>query len=110
MIGGIGGRSSQASMLKQLQTLQEDMLRAQEEVAAMTVTTSAGGGVVKAVIGGNRRVQSLTIAREAVDPDDVEMLQDLIIAAINEGLERIEQSAAERMRALTGGLDLSTLF
>lgn len=94
----------QAGMLRQLQTLQEDLLRAQEEIAAMTVTATAGGGAVTAVISGDRRVQSLTIQPEVVDPGDVEMLQDLIVAAVNQGLEQLEKEAAERMEQLTGGL------
>jgi len=110
MGGGGGPRLSQAGMLQQLQTLQQDMLKAQEEVAAMTVSVSSGGGAVTAVVTGERRVQSLTIAREVVDPDDVEMLQDLIIAAINEGLDQVDKTAAERLSALTGGLDLPDLF
>jgi DNA-binding YbaB/EbfC family protein len=97
-------------MLKQLQTLQEDMLKAQEEVAASAVTTTAGGGAVTAVVTGERRVQSITIAPEVVDPEDVEMLQDLVIAAINEGLEQIDKNAAERMTALAGGLDIPGLL
>lgn len=94
----------QAGMLRQLQALQEDLLKAQEEIAAMTVTATAGGGAVTAVISGDRRVQSLTIQPEVVDPDDVEMLQDLILAAVNQGLEQLEKEAAERMEQVTGGL------
>ncbi len=110
-IGGPGGqRVSQAGMLQQLQTLQEDMLKAQQDVTEMTVTATSGGGAVTAVITGERRVQSLTIAPEVVVPDDVEMLQDLIIAAINEGLEQIDKTAADKMSALTGGLNLPGLF
>jgi len=91
-------------MLKQLQSLQENLLKAQEEIAAMTVTATAGGGAVTAVISGDRRVQSLTIQPEVVDPDDVEMLQDLIVAAVNQGLEQLEKETAEKMEEVTGGL------
>lgn len=108
--GPAGPKMSQAGMLQQLQTLQDDMLKAQEEVAAMTVSASSGGGAVTAILTGEHRLQALTIAREVVDPDDVEMLQDLIIAAVNEGLERVDKDAAERMSALTGGLNLPNLF
>jgi hypothetical protein len=96
-------------MLRQLQSMQEDMLKVQEEIAATTVTASAGGGAVTAVITGGHRVQSITIAPEVVDPEDVEMLQDLVMAAINEGLEQVDQNAAERMSSLTGGLDVPGL-
>jgi DNA-binding YbaB/EbfC family protein len=93
-------------MLQQLQGLQEDMLKAQEELAAMVVTSSAGGGAVAATVTGERRVQSIIIAPEVVDPEDVEMLQDLIVAAVNGGLEQVDQATAERMGAFTGGLDI----
>lgn len=93
-------------MLQQLQSLQEDMLKAQEELAAMAITTTAGGGAVTATVTGERRVQSLTIAPEVVDPEDVEMLQDLVIAAVNEGLEQVDRAVTERMAAFTGGLGI----
>jgi len=96
-------------MLQQLQGLQEGMLKAQEEIAAMIVTATAGGGAVTAVVTGERRVQSLTIAPEVVDPEDVEMLQDLVIAAVNEGLEQVDQATTERMAAFTGGLSIPGL-
>ena len=97
-------------MIEQLQGLQEDMLKAQDEVAAMTVTATAGGGAVTAVVTGERRVQSLTIAPEVVGPEDVEMLQDLVIAAVNEGLEQVDRTTAERMSAFTGGLGIPGLL
>ena len=97
-------------MLQQLQSLQEDMLTAQDEVAAMVVTSTAGGGAVTATVTGERRVQSLTIAPEVVDPEDVEMLQDLVIAAVNEGLEQVDRATAERMSAFTSGLGIPGLL
>jgi len=102
--GGKGG------VLQQLQSLQEDMLEAQEDVATMVVTATAGGGAVTAVVTGERLLQSLTIAPEVVDPEDVEMLQDLVIAAINEGLAQIDQAMAERMVAFTSGLGIPGLL
>lgn len=105
-----GPKGGQSGMLRQLQSMQEDMLKAQEEIAATTVTASAGGGAVTAVVTGERRVQSITIDSEVVDPEDVEMLQDLVMAAINEGLEQVDQNAAERMSSLTGGLDVPGLM
>ncbi len=101
----------QAGMLKRMQNLQQELLKAQEEALAMTVTASAGGGAVTVTVSGDRRVRSLTIRPEVVDPDDVEMLQDLIIAAVNQGLEQIEQEAAARMNAVTAdlGIDLGSL-
>ncbi len=97
--GGLG-------MLKQLQSLQEDMLKAQDEAAEMVVTATVGGGAVTATVTGDRRVQSLTIAPEVVDPEDVEMLQDLVTAAVNEGLEQVERATAERLAGVTSGLGL----
>lgn len=91
-------------MLQQLQGLQQDMLDAQEEMADKTFSATAGGGVVEAVITGDRRVRELTIDPEVVDPDDVGMLEDLIIAAINRAMEQVEETEADRMTKLTGGL------
>jgi DNA-binding YbaB/EbfC family protein len=105
-----GSRKGKAGMLQQLQSLQEDMLRAQEEVAAMVVTATAGGGAVTAVVTGERRVQSLTIAPEVVDHEDVEMLQDLVVAAVNEGLEQVDRATSERMAAFTGGISIPGLL
>lgn len=93
-------------MLRQLQGLQENLLKAQEEVAAMTIETSAGGGAVTVSVSGERRIQSITIQPEVVDPEDIEMLQDLIMAAVNQALEQVEQAATEKMGAVTGGLGL----
>lgn len=103
---GISGMMPQPGMLRRLQSLQEDLLKAQEEIAEMTVTTTSGGGAVSAVVSGKRRLQSLAIQPEVVDPDDVEMLQDLVVAAVNQGLEQVEKDAAEKMSAITGGLGL----
>jgi len=97
-----GGGSKQ--MLQQLQGLQQEMLEAQEEIAEQTFTATAGGGIVEAVVTGDRKLKALTVDPEVVDPEDVEMLQDLIIAAINRAMEQIDEAAAERMGDLTGGL------
>ena len=108
--GPAGTQKGKVGMLQQLQGLQEDMLRAQDEIAAMTVTATAGGGAVTAVVTGERRVQSLTIVPEVVDPEDVEMLQDLVTAAVNEGLEQVDRITSERMAAFTGGLGIPGLL
>jgi DNA-binding YbaB/EbfC family protein len=108
--GPTGPRKSKATVLQQVQSLQDDMLKAQDEIAAMTVTTTAGGGAVTAVVTGERRVQSLSIVPEVVDPEDVEMLQDLVTAAVNEGLEQVDRATAERMAAFTGGLGIPGLL
>jgi len=93
-------------MLRRLQSLQEDLLKAQEEAAAMTVVATAGGGAVTATISGKRRVQAIVIQPEVVDANDVEMLQDLILAAVNQGLEQVERETTEKIGAITGGLGL----
>lgn len=106
---GIAGAVGQVGMLRQLQSLQEDVLRAQEEIAAMTATGTAGGGAVTAVVGGERRVHSIILRPAVVDPEETEMLQDLIVAAVNQGLEQVERMAGEKMSAITGGLGLPGL-
>lgn len=99
--GGLGG-----GMLQQLQKLQEDMVKAQETLGDESLTITAGGGAIEVVITGHQRIKSITIDPEAVDPEDVEMLQDLIVAAVNEAIEAAQQLASERLGALTGGLGL----
>ncbi len=94
------------NMLRQAQQLQQRLLKAQEELEQLTVEASAGGGVVKVVVSGKLKLQSLTINPEAVDPQDVEMLQDLVLAAVNEGLQKAEEMASQKMSAITGGFKL----
>ena len=101
-----GGRPD---MRQQIQKLQEQMLQTQEALGEQTVSVTSGGGVVEVVMTGHQRVKAITIDPEVVDPEDVEMLQDLIIAAVNEGIERSQSLAADQMGALTGGLGLGDL-
>lgn len=96
-------------MLQQLQTLQDSMLKTQDQIASMEFSSTVGGGAVTATVTGERRLQSLTIVPEVVDPEDVEMLQDLILAAVNAALEQVEAATAEKMEAVTGGLDIPGL-
>jgi hypothetical protein len=91
-------------MLQQLQSLQQEMLEVQEEIAEQTFSATVGGGIVSAVVSGDRQLKELTIEPEVVDPEDVQMLQDLIIAAVNTAMEQIDQASADRMADLTGGL------
>jgi DNA-binding YbaB/EbfC family protein len=93
-------------MAGQLQKLQEEFARTQERLGEETVEVTVGGGMVKAVMTGNQKLLSITIAPDAVDPDDVEMLQDMVLAAVNEAIERSQALASEQMGALTGGLKL----
>lgn len=107
--GGPVGGGMNMNMIKQAQKMQSDMLKMQEDLEKAEYTATAGGGVVTAVVSGKRELVSLTIEPDAVDPDDVEMLQDLIIAAVNEALRKVETSASEGMAKLTGGLNLGGL-
>lgn len=97
-------------MLQQMQGLQQEMQKAQEELAEMTVTATAGGGAVTAVVTGEHRVDSLSIAPEVVDAEDAEMLQDLVIAAVNQGMEEVDQATADRMEDFTAGLGIQDLL
>ena len=106
---GMGG-GNMNQMIKQAQKMQQDMLRMQEEMENKTYTAAAGGGMVKAAVNGKHEVVSLEINPEAVDPDDVEMLQDMIIAAVNEAMRKAEADASANMSKLTGGLNLGGLF
>jgi len=106
---GMGRGPKIGGMAQQIQRLQEEMAQAQEALGREAVEVSVGGGAVTVVMTGHQKVQSVTIAPEAVDPDDVEMLQDLILAAVNEAVERSQGLAADRMGALTGGLNIPGL-
>ena len=107
---GMPGGMNQAAMMKQAQKMQQDMLRMQEEMKAKTYTAAAGGGMVKATVNGDHALVDMMINPEAVDPDDVEMLQDMIIAAVNEAMRIADADAANNMARLTGGLNLGGLF
>ena len=98
-----------ANMLKQVQKMQADMVAAQEQLKHETVEASAGGGMVKVVVSGDLEVKSITISADAIDPDDPELLQDMVLAAVNEGLRSAQELAANKMGGLTGGLDLGGL-
>nr|WP_285861083.1 MULTISPECIES: YbaB/EbfC family nucleoid-associated protein [Paenibacillus] len=97
-------------MMKQVKKMQEQMLKAQEELATKTVDGSAGGGVVTVQVNGHKKVLSVNIKPEAVDPDDVEMLQDLILAAVNDALGKAEELANQDMGKFTGGMKIPGLF
>ena len=103
-MGGMGGNMS--NMLRQAQKMQQDMLKAQEELESKSYEASAGGGVVTAVVSGKKELTQVTIDPEAVDPDDVDMLQDLIVAAVNEAMRKASDDAASQMSKLAGGLNL----
>ena len=107
--GGFSG-GNQANMMRQAQKLQQDMLKIQAEIEASEFEFTAGGGVVKAVVMGTKQVKSIEIDPEAVDPDDVEMLQDMIVAAVNGALKLCEEKSSASMARLQSGLSLPGLF
>lgn len=102
-------RGMNRDMLRQLQRMQDQITKAQQEIEEATVEASAGGGAVTVVVSGQPRLQSIKIAPEAVDADDVEMLEDMIVAALNEALEKVRTMQAERFGSVTGGLDIPGL-
>ena len=104
------GGMNQAAMMKQVQKMQQDMIRMQEELESKTYSAAAGGGMVKAEVNGKNEIVSLEINPEAVDPDDVEMLQDMVIAAVNEALRTAETDKNNNMARMTGGLNLGGMF
>ena len=104
--GGMGGGMSQMSMMKQAQKMQQEMLKMQAEMETKEYSATAGGGVVSAAVNGKHELLRLTIDPEAVDPDDVEMLQDMVIAAVNEAMRKAESDASASMSKLTGGMNL----
>ena len=108
--GGPMGGMNQAAMMKQVQKMQQEMLRAQEELQNKTYTATAGGGMVTASVNGSHEIVALEIKPEAVDPEDVEMLQDMVIAAVNEAMRAAEAEASNSMSKFTGGLNLGCLF
>ena len=107
---GMPGGMNQAAMMKQAQKMQQEMLRMQQEMETKTYTAAAGGGMVKAVVNGKHELVDLMINPEAVDPDDVDMLQDMVIAAVNEAMRAADTDSANSMSRLTGGLNLGGLF
>ena len=104
MFGGNAG--NMAGMMKKVQKMQADMMKLQEELKQRTLEVTAAGGAIKLEISGEKQIRSLKIAPEAIDPEDVEMLEDLITAAVNEALKKVDDMMAQEMGKLTGGLNL----
>jgi DNA-binding YbaB/EbfC family protein len=97
------------NMMKQAQQLQSKMMKLQEELAERSVESSSGGGMVKVTANGRQQILSIQIEKEVVDPDDVEMLQDLVMAAINDALAKAQEMVSSEMGKLTGGLNIPGL-
>lgn len=96
-------------MMKQVQKMQQEMMKLQEDLANRTVETTAGGGVVRVTANGKNEITAIEIKPEAVDPEDVEMLQDLVLAAVNEALKKAQDMASREMGRITGGLKIPGL-
>ena len=107
---GMPGGMNQAAMMKQAQKLQQEMMRMQQEQESKSYTAKSGGGMVSATVNGKHELVDLQINPDAVDPDDVEMLQDMVIAAVNEAMRTADADAAQNMSRLTGGLNLGGMF
>ena len=106
MFGGMGNKSNMNAMMKKVQKMQSEMKKMQEDLKARTVDVTTGGGAVKITMNGEKQVQALTIDPAAVDPEDVEMLQDLLSAAFNEATKKVDDMMTSEMGKLTGGLGL----
>lgn len=107
---GMNQKQNVNSMLKQAQKMQEEMEKVQQETEAEEIEVTSGGGVVKAVVNGKKELVSIHIEPDVVDPEDIETLEDLIMAAVNEGIKKADDLMTERMGALTGGLSIPGLF
>ena len=101
-----GNMGNMAGMMKKVQKLQAEMAKLQEELKQRTLEATAGGGAVTVVITGEKQIKSIKIAPSAVDPDDIEMLEDLFVAAVNEAIKKVDDMMAQEMSKLTGGLNL----
>ncbi len=108
--GAGGGPQNMQSMLRQAQKMQEDMQEKQAELEAQEYEIAAGGGVIHVKINGRKEILSVKIAPEAVDPDDVETLEDLICAGVNEAIKKVEAVSAEEMQKITGNIGLPGMF
>ena len=104
-----GGPQNMQAMIKQAQKMQEEMAAKQEELEAREYDISAGGGVVNVKINGKKEILSVKLSEEIVDPDDIVTLEDLVVAAVNEAIKKVESTAAEEMQQITGSVGLSGL-
>ena len=108
-LGGLGG-GSRMDLMAQVQKMQEEMAKIQDELAEEVLEVSVGGGAVRVTITGQQEVRSIEIDPELLDPEEIDMLQDMLVAAINQAIETSQARAAERLQAITGGLSLPGLL
>ncbi|KKI91136.1 nucleoid-associated protein [Bacillus sp. SA1-12] len=105
-----GGMGNMQKMMKQMQKMQKDMAKAQEELAVKTVEGTAGGGMVTVIVNGQKELVEVNIKEEVVDPEDIEMLQDLVLAATNDALKKMDDLTNETMGQFTKGMNLPGMF
>ena len=108
--GGFGGGMDMNKLMKQAQKMQKDMEKAQEELKSKIVEGTSGGGMVKISINGDYEIKEVKIEKDVVDPDDVEMLQDLVAAALNDAVNKVKETSNSEMSKLTGGMKIPGLF
>jgi DNA-binding YbaB/EbfC family protein len=106
----MGANQNMNAMVRQAQKMQDEIVELQNDIEAREFTATAGGGAVEVVLSGKKTIKSLTLKPEIVDKDDIEMLQDLVISAVNEAINNIEQTTEEEMNKITGGVSLPGLF
>jgi DNA-binding YbaB/EbfC family protein len=106
MFNGMGNAGNMQGMMKKVQKMQAEMMKMQEELKTRTVETTVGGGALTIVANGKKEIESIKIKPEAIDPDDVEMLQDMIVSGVNEALRKIDEMTEREMSKITGGMKL----
>ncbi len=106
MFNGMGNMGNMQGMMKKVQKMQAEMMKMQEELKTRTVETTVGGGALTIVANGKKEIESIKIKPEAIDPDDVEMLQDMIVSGVNEALRKIDEMTEREMSKITGGMKL----
>ena len=105
-----GGGMNMQQLMKQAQKMQKQMAEMQEDLANKTLEVSSGGGAVKVTVNGEKQILNLQISPEVIDPDDVEMLQDLVMSAVNEALRQMDETVNSQMSQITGGMNMPGLF
>ena len=107
---GMGMPGNMNNMIKQAQKMQEEMLKAQESLGEQVIEATVGGGAVSVKVNGKKELIELKISPDAVDPDDVEMLEDMVMSAVNEAMRKADEAAAGSLRSITGGMNIPGLF
>ncbi len=109
-MGGMGGMGNMNSMIKQAQKMQKDMLKMQEEMEQTSYEATSGGGAVTVKMSGKKELLEIKLKPEVVDPDDIEMLEDLILVAVNDVMKKVDEESQAQMSRLTGGMNIPGLF